>query len=94
MPTLALSLPDDVRALAEARAAEAGCADVGEYVARLIRGEAAGAPAGLSVDSDEQLQALLLARADGPFVDMDAADFRQMREKLKSRVDAGPGQRP
>lgn len=94
MSTLKVTLPDDVKALAEARAAEAGCADVGEYVARLIRGEAAGAPLGLTVDSDEELQDLLLARVDGPFVETDAADFQRMRERLKARLDAAPGQEP
>jgi hypothetical protein len=91
MARLTLTLPEDVKALAEARAAEEGCADVGEYVARLIRGEAAGAPQALTVDSDEQLEALLKDRVDGPFVETNAADFQRMREKLKDRLDGEPG---
>jgi hypothetical protein len=94
MSKLTVTLPDDVKALAEARAAESGCADVAEYVARLIRGDAAGAPGGLIIDSDEQLQALLLGRIDGPFVEMDASDFQRMRDKLKARLDGPPGQEP
>ena len=94
MATLEVELPDDVKALAEARAAESGCADVGEYLADLVRGEAAGAPEQLSVDSDQQLESLLLRRLDGEEIEMDAADFRRMRERLRARLDSDAGSQP
>jgi hypothetical protein len=94
MATRTVRLPDDVMTLAEARAAEAGCADVGEYLARLVRHEASGGPAGLSIDSDEQLEALLLGRLDGPSVEMDAADFRRMRKRLEARLGPDPERLP
>lgn len=59
---------------------------MGECLALLIRGDAADGPAGLKVDSDEQTESLLLTRLDGPSLETDAADFRQMREKLKARL--------
>lgn len=86
MATLTVQLPDDVKGLAEARAAEAGYADVGQYLAELIRGDTAAGPADLTVDSDDALEALVLGRLDGPSVEMDEADFRQMRQKLEARV--------
>jgi len=94
MTTLTVKLPDDVKDLAESRAAQAGCATVDEYLVQLIRGEAAAAPAGLSIDADEQLEALLLRRQDGPSVEMDDADFARMREQLRARIDPPSGKRP
>jgi hypothetical protein len=86
MATLTLRLPANLKALAEARAAEAGFSDVGDFVAQLIVGEAVGAPEGLTVRSGAQLEQLLASRMDGPFVEMDAADFKQMRKKLQRRL--------
>jgi hypothetical protein len=94
MATLTVELPDEVKALAEARAAEAGCADVGEYLARLIQSEAVGGPSGLSIDSDEELEALLRNRLNGPTLEMDAADFRRMRAALEARIGPAPERRP
>lgn len=94
MATLTIEVPDDVKTLAEARAAEAGCSDVGEYVAELIRGEAVAAPDGLTVSSDEQLEALLLRRLDGPSVEMDAADFARIRDRLRGQIEPGSGRTP
>lgn len=94
MATLKVELPDDVKVLAEARAAEAGCANVGQYLADLVRGDAAGAPPQLTVDSDQQLESLLLQRLDGEPVEMNAADFEQMREKLGARLRGGAGPTP
>ena len=87
MATLTVTLADHVKALAEARAADAGYADVGEYLTGLIQGEAAGAPDGMSIESDEQLEALLLSRSDGPWVEASADDFRRLRERLAAHLD-------
>ena len=94
MATLTIHLADDVKSLAEARTAEAGYADVAEYLTRLIRGEAAGAPQGLELDSDADLESLLMARLDGAAVEMNQQDFQQIRAKLSARLDNGPGQHP
>lgn len=82
MATLTLQVSDSLKALAEARAAEAGFADLGQFVAQLIRGEAAGAPEGMTVDCESDLEPILKSRAEGPFVEMDKADFDKMRENL------------
>ena len=92
MATLTIHLADDVKSLAEARAAEAGYADVAEYLTRLIRGEAAGAPEGLELDSEADVESLLVARLNGAGgdeagVEMNEQDFQQIRAKLTARLD-------
>ena len=99
MATLTVHLADDVKSLAEARTAEAGYADVAEYLTRLIRGEAAGAPQGLELDSDADLESLLVARLGGASgdeagVEMNEQDFQQIRAKLTARLDGRPEPRP
>jgi hypothetical protein len=94
MATVTIQLPEDVKALAESRAAAAGCADVGEYLAHLIRGEAAAGPEGLTVGSDGELEALLLRRLDGPSVEMDEADFQRIRQRLHERLTPPSGHTP
>ncbi len=91
MASLTIQLPQDVKTLAESRAAEAGCASVDEYLAQLVRGEAASAPEALVVDTDEQLEALLLRRLDGPSVEMDGGDFDRSRERLREQIDPASG---
>ena len=86
MSALRIDLPDALRSRVEARAAESGFDSVEAYVQALVLADAAGGP----VVDDEQVEALLLGRLDGPFVDADEGDLRQMREKLKTRLgDAG-----
>jgi hypothetical protein len=89
MATLTLQVPDSLKALAEARAAEAGFADLGQFVAQLIRGEATCAPDGMTIDSESELERILVYRAEGPFVEMDKADFDQIRDKLKKMLNQG-----
>jgi hypothetical protein len=90
MATLTVNLADDVKSLAEARSAQAGYVDVAEYLTRLIRGEAAGSPQGLEVDSDEAIESLLLSRLGSTGMEMDEADFRQIRAKLSARLNHPP----
>ena len=85
MATLSIRLPDGLRSRVEARAAESGFESVEDYVQAVLLADAAGGP----VVEGEQLEALLLERLGGPFVDADEADFRQMREKLRSRLGEG-----
>jgi hypothetical protein len=82
MTTLTVNLPDKVKALAESRASAAGYADVSEYLARLIEAEASASSLDSESNSDDQLEALLLARVDDNGVEMDAADFQRLRKKL------------
>jgi hypothetical protein len=88
MATLSFDIPDELKALAESRAAEGGFADVAQFISQLIVVEAAGAPEGLAFDTDRELEALLNSRVDGPFVEADAADFQRMREKLRSELES------
>ena len=86
MPALKIDLPDGLRSRVEARAAESGFATVESYVKALLLADAAG---GLVMD-DQQLEALLLSRVDGPFVDADDADLRLMRRKFEARISDAP----
>lgn len=87
MANILISLPDDLKAQAEARAAESGCASVEEYVEQLVQRDAGG-----EVEFDEELEQLLLQRMDGPFIEMDATDFAQIREKFRRYLDGQPEQ--
>jgi hypothetical protein len=89
-----VTLPADVKALADARAAAGGYGDVGEYIAELIRDEASGGPPGMTLDSDADVEALLQRRSQGPSVVMDDADFDQIREKVKAAIAARREARP
>lgn len=81
MPATDIHLTDQLHARLESRAAENGFDSVQAYVEAVLFADTAG-PA---ID-DEQLEALLLGRVDGPFADADAADFKRMREKLAERL--------
>lgn len=94
MPTFNVELPDELRAVAEAGAAEAGYADVGEYLSQLIRNDALAGPPELLAHSDETLAALLATRVDGPWVEVNEADFEQIRRKFEGRVGPRPGRQP
>ena len=86
-----ISIPDELKAQTEARAIEGGFASVDEFVEALLRAEAAGAPDGLTVDSDEDLKRLVERRIDGPWVEVNAADFAQMRAKFQKHLDGLAG---
>jgi hypothetical protein len=91
MAPLNIDLPDDVRTKVEQLAAEGGFASVEAYVESMLRADAAGGPA---LDDDD-VEALLNARRNGPWVDVDDADLRQMREKFQLRLDQiDPERRP
>jgi plasmid stability protein len=93
MAALNIDLPDELRSRLEARAAENGFDSIEAYAEAVLRADAVGGP----VIEDEQLESTLLERLNGPFVDVDDADFRAMREKLRARLDGNIGggeQRP
>ena len=87
MAALNIHLADDIRARIESKAAESGFANVEAYVEAMLVAEAAS-PGRIS---DHELAALLRSRANGPFVDMDEADFQQMRRKLEKRLGVTRG---
>lgn len=86
-----LTVSDNVKAEVEARAAAEGFHNVEQYLKALLEAENAGAPPTQTVESDDQAEALLLTRLDGPEVEMDAADFARMREKFRDRLDGPAG---
>lgn len=90
MSALNIQIPDSLRARIEKRAADGGFATVEAYVEAMLRADAADAP----VVDDEQLESMLLDRLDGPFVDADDADLKQMRAKLEKRLDDEAGKAP
>ena len=85
MSALNIELPDALRSRVQARATESGFDSVEEYVQALLLADATTGP----TVNDEQLELLLLSRVDGPFVDVDAADFKAMRVKLRARLEEG-----
>jgi hypothetical protein len=90
MASLNLNLSDELKARAEARAAESGFGSVEQYVEQLVRADAGG-------DSgyDEELEKVLLSRLDGgPGIEVDAEDFRRMREKFQARLDSTSESKP
>lgn len=87
MATLTFEFPDRLRAKAEARAAEAGFTDLAEFFSQILFCEIVGAPEAQTVRSDADLEALLSSRIDGPWVEVNTADFQQMREKFKASLD-------
>ena len=85
-----ITIPDDVKAIAETRAAEAGYASADEYVAALVRGETVGAndygaPEHLTVQTHEQLVALVREGLASPAREMTPEDWDRMREELVAR---------
>jgi hypothetical protein len=82
MAALKINVSDDVRSRLQARAKESGFRKIEDYVQAMILADTAGPEM-----DDEQIEALLLSRINGPFVEMDHADFERMRKELKKRLD-------
>jgi hypothetical protein len=90
MITLSLSLPEDLKSLAEARAAESGHASLEDYVEALIRADTmteteAGAPSEVTVRTREELEAKLLEGLQSPAAEMTPADWQEMRRQFLRR---------
>jgi antitoxin ParD1/3/4 len=100
MPRLTLDLPQDLQSKLQVRAAETGHETVEGYVQALLRSDAdasaaaevddnLGAPAHLTVDSQEQLEAKLLEGLDsGPATEMTAGDWDDIRQEVAARIAA------
>jgi hypothetical protein len=84
-----LTVSEQLKSQVEAQASAEGFGDVEDYLRWLVDGMFAGGPPEAAAGSDEQLEARLLTRIDGPAVPMDAADFARMRAKLERHLDAG-----
>lgn len=82
MAALSIHLPDTLQSQLRERAAASGFDNVESYVEAMLIADATG-----PVLDDEQLESLLLDRLDGPFVDADELDFKQMRTKLAARLN-------
>src|SRR5690242_16141868 len=77
-----LSISDQLMSRVEAQAAAEGFESVEAYISWLVEGTDYSGPPELTIHSDEQLEALVKERIDGPWVEVDAADFARMREKF------------
>jgi Arc/MetJ-type ribon-helix-helix transcriptional regulator len=84
MTLLYVNLPDDLKAQAERRAAEAGFPSVSDYVEALIRADAdADAPS----TPDAAVRAVLRERLSaGPATPMTSADFAHIRARLDEQI--------
>ena len=100
MARVTLDLPHDLKAKAEARAAESGHNTVEEYVRSLIEADAAapddaGGPPHLSFQSDKELEAFLLHRIDETSSIEATPEFWQdFRREFESRRRAADSNTP
>ena len=90
MVTLSLSLPDDIKALAEARAADSGHARLEVDLDAFIRADAmneteSDVPPDVTVRTRDELEAKLLEGLQSPASDMTAADWQAMRREFLRR---------
>ncbi len=92
MTRLTLDLPDELQQKLCERAAETGAASVEAYVEQLLRADADGVDPGsaASVQSQEQLESLLVSRLDDPrpSIEPDA----QFWERLRRRASGEQGE--
>ena len=86
MAALRIDVAESVQSRLMARATENGFETVEAYIGAMLVAEAAGPGV-----NDEELEAMLLGRWEGPFVDMDDADFRQIRTKFEKRLKGAQG---
>ena len=86
-----LSISEHLKSRVEAQAAAEGV-DVESYLRWLVDGMDAGAPPDLTVNSDEELRAIVDRRLDGPWVDADAADFARIKAKFTEQLDRPAGE--
>jgi hypothetical protein len=84
MAALKINVSDDLKSRLHERAKSSGFSSPEHYVEAMVIADLAGPEM-----NDQQIEALLLSRIDGPFVEVDHADFEQMRRKLRKRLDAG-----
>ena len=73
--TSTISIPEDIKQLAEARAASQGFSGANEYVQSLILADAAE-------PIDAALEAHLLRALEEPAIEMTAADWDAKRQRL------------
>jgi len=74
MPTITITIPDDLLRLAKSRATAAGCADVGEYLTALLVG-AVGLPLSREVED------ALLQGMDSQPRELSAAEWDEKRRR-------------
>lgn len=92
MGLTSIQLPDDVQALARARAAATGHANIDEYVLALIRADAAAdkqaaadEPPGVAPETDEELEEMLLKRANSPSFEVTPEFWRDLRQRVSGQ---------
>ena len=81
MTKLDISLPDDVKALADQQIADGRYSSLSDYVADLIRRDQ------LQMEEDARTESHLLARLrSGPSQEMTDADFDRIRDRLEDHI--------
>jgi plasmid stability protein len=91
--TIHLTLPEDMSERLRERASEAGHETIEDFVRALLmeelefESEDFGAPEHLSIDSEQQLKAVLAARLNDPRppIEADEAFWDSMRERARGR---------
>ena len=82
MATLTLNVPEEIQALARARAAEQGYATVDAYLAGLIEADA-------TVPVAQELEAEILAGLSSASREMTPGDWDEMRRQFRASRAAG-----
>jgi hypothetical protein len=96
MARVSIEIPEDLKALAQRRADEAGHANLEQYIEALIRADAAdtadlGGPAHLTFESDGELEALLTRRDnDEPSIEATPEFWEQLRRRARNGPNGGP----
>lgn len=90
MTAVSINLTEPLRARLESLAERSGFAGVKAYVEAMVRADAACA----DQLGDAPLEPVLLDRVDGPFVEVNVADFKQIHQKLKKRLASRSEKRP
>ena len=83
MSTLQISLPDSLRAVVDRQVASGQFASESEYVCRLIEEDQRR-------QAQAEVESFLISRVSGSStVEMDGADWNQMRNEFKRRITGG-----
>jgi hypothetical protein len=90
-----IDLPPDLEAKVAARAAEAGCESVEQYIESLIQadtGEDFGAPNDLHFENDPELESMLLQRLkdDQPSVEATPEFWNELRRRAREGRGKAP----
>jgi hypothetical protein len=86
-----LTVSEKLKLRVEAQASAEGFESVEAFIEKLVDANDLGGPPELSVGSDDELQAIVDRRLDGPWVEADAAEFARIKAKFREQVDRSAG---